>query len=89
MNTLTLIKKQIDKAAALHDAQINITKYRGVDCAVKQASKRKLTAPSAIVVAPIPSEVTMEALQITGVITLGCFAAMSLLYGEIMFLRHS
>ena len=31
----------------------------------------------------------MEALQITGVITLGCFAAMSLLYGEIIFLRHS
>ena len=39
MNTLTLIKKQIDKAAALHDAQINVTKYRGVDCAVHQASE--------------------------------------------------
>ena len=39
MNTLTLIKKQIDKAAALHDAQINITKYRGVDCQVHQASE--------------------------------------------------
>ena len=37
MNTLTLIKKQIDKAAALHDAQINITKYRGVDCKVHEA----------------------------------------------------
>ena len=37
MNTLNLIKKQIDKAAALHDAQINVTKYRGVDCAVHQA----------------------------------------------------
>ena len=36
MNTLSLIKKQIDKAAALHDAQINITKYRGVDRSVKQ-----------------------------------------------------
>jgi|TARA_B100000035_G_scaffold306080_1_gene307697 hypothetical protein len=36
MNTLTLIKKQIDKAAALHDAQINVTKYRGVDCVVHQ-----------------------------------------------------
>ena len=46
-------------------------------------------APIAIVVAPTPSEVTMEALQITGVITLGCFATMSLLYGEIIFLRHS
>jgi len=39
MNTLTLIKKQIEKASALHDAQIHITKYRGVDCLVKQASE--------------------------------------------------
>ena len=31
MNTLTLIKKQIQKAAALHDAQITHTAYRGVD----------------------------------------------------------
>ena len=30
MNTLSLIKKQIDKAAALHDAQIAMTAYRGV-----------------------------------------------------------
>ncbi len=30
MNTLNLIKKQIDKAAALHDAQITHTAYRGV-----------------------------------------------------------
>ena len=37
MNTLNLIKKQIEKAAATHDAQINITKYRGVDCVVHQA----------------------------------------------------
>ena len=34
MNTLTIIKKQINKAAALHDAQITLTKYRGVDCEV-------------------------------------------------------
>ena len=39
MNTLTIIKKQIEKAAALHDAQINITKYRGVDYSVKQAGE--------------------------------------------------
>ncbi len=31
MNTLTLIKKQIEKAAALHDAQITHTAYRGVE----------------------------------------------------------
>ena len=37
MNTLTIIKKQIEKKARLHDAQIHITKYRGVDCKVNQA----------------------------------------------------
>jgi len=31
MNTLSLIKKQIQKAAALHDAQISHTSYRGVE----------------------------------------------------------
>tara|TARA_A100001234_G_scaffold176457_1_gene158197 strand:- start:1048 stop:1215 length:168 start_codon:yes stop_codon:yes gene_type:complete len=30
MNTLNLIRKQIEKAAALHDAQIAMTTYRGV-----------------------------------------------------------
>ena len=39
MNTLTLIKNQIEKAAALHDAQILVTKYRGVDCQVHQATE--------------------------------------------------
>ena len=31
MNTLNIIKKQIEKAAALHDAQISHTAYRGVE----------------------------------------------------------
>lgn len=31
MNTLTIIKKQIQKQALLHDAQINHTAYRGVE----------------------------------------------------------
>ena len=30
MNTLNMIKKQIDKASALHDAQISHTAYRGI-----------------------------------------------------------
>ena len=30
MYTLNIIKKQINKAAALHDAQISMTAYRGV-----------------------------------------------------------
>ena len=36
MNTLSLIKKQIEKAAALHDAQIAMTAYRGVKFECKQ-----------------------------------------------------
>ena len=36
MNTLNIIKKQIEKASAQHDAQINVTRYRGVDCSVHQ-----------------------------------------------------
>ena len=36
MNTLNLIKRQIEKAAALHDAQIAMTSYRGVKYECKQ-----------------------------------------------------
>jgi hypothetical protein len=43
----------------------------------------------AIVDALILSEALMEALQITGVITLACVATMALLYGEIVLLQHS
>jgi len=32
MNTLNMIRNQIKKASALHDAQITVTKYRGVEC---------------------------------------------------------
>ena len=39
MNTLNIIKKQIQKAAAQHDAQINITRYRGTDCKVHQGGE--------------------------------------------------
>ena len=39
MNTLLMIKKQIDKAAALHDAQITHTAYRGVKCEVHKAGQ--------------------------------------------------
>ena len=39
MNTLSIIKKQIEKAAALHDAQITLTRYRGIDCKVHQGGE--------------------------------------------------
>ena len=88
MNTLTLIKKQIDKAAALHDAQINITKYRGVDCAKFIRQVRKLTAPTAIVVAHTSSEV-MEALQIAGIVSLSSVAFLGFIYGELVLLHRT
>ena len=34
MNTLNIIKKQIQKASATHDAQIMLTRYRGQECEV-------------------------------------------------------
>ena len=39
MNTLQLIKKQINKASAVHDAQITHTAYRGVKCEVRKAAQ--------------------------------------------------
>ena len=39
MNTLQLIKEQINKQSAVHDAQITLTKYRGVDCEVRKSGK--------------------------------------------------
>jgi hypothetical protein len=36
MNTLTIIKNRIEKAARLHDAQITHTAYRGVVYECKQ-----------------------------------------------------
>ena len=36
MNTLSIIRKQINKAAAVHDAQILHTAYRGVKYECKQ-----------------------------------------------------
>lgn len=34
MNTLNMIKKQIEKASAKHNAQISLTRYRGHDSQV-------------------------------------------------------
>jgi len=39
MNTLTIIKKQLNKAAALHNAQITHTAYRGVKYEVRKAGQ--------------------------------------------------
>ena len=38
MNTLNLIRNQIKKAAALHDAQIMMTTYRGVKYECQQGT---------------------------------------------------
>ena len=41
MNTLNLIRKQIQKASALHDAQITHTAYRGVEYNVRCVESKK------------------------------------------------
>ena len=40
MNTLYLIKKQIEKQAALHNAQITHTSYRGVKYQCHQSPEK-------------------------------------------------
>ena len=69
MNTLNLIKKQINRASALHDAQITHTAYRGVEYKVTIFPKSH-TAHSAIVVALCD----MGALQVAGIVSLGSVA---------------
>ena len=39
MNTLNIIRKQIEKASATHDAQIHLTRYRGNAVKVHQAGE--------------------------------------------------
>ena len=39
MNTLNIIKKQIQKASATHDAQIYLTRYRGNEVQVHQGGE--------------------------------------------------
>ena len=56
MNTLNIIKNQIEKAARLHDAQIAMTSYRGVRYSVSRVKSLRLMATSAIAVTPTPSD---------------------------------
>ena len=44
-------------------------------------------AHSAIVGVLTPSEVIMQELQLIGILSLSCFAIMSLLYGELVLLQ--
>ena len=56
MNTLNLIKKQIEKAAALHDAQISMTSYRGVKFECKQSDADEVHSTFVIAVTPTRSD---------------------------------
>jgi hypothetical protein len=42
MNTLNIIKKQINKVSALHDAQISHTSYRGVNTKITSVKPSEL-----------------------------------------------
>jgi len=39
MNTLALVQKKIQEARRLADAQLAVTRYRGVECKVHQPSE--------------------------------------------------
>ena len=56
MNTLNLIKKQIEKAAALHDAQISMTSYRGVKFECNHEAADEVHGTFCIAVTPIISD---------------------------------
>ena len=86
MNTLTLIKKQIEKAAALHDAQIAMTTYRGVSMSANKVLT-KYTVLSAIVVTLTLSEAIMQALQVASLGSIVSIAFLGLLYGELTLLH--
>ena len=58
MNTLSMIRKQIQKASALHDAQISHTSYRGVEYDTRCVESKTLTVPSVIAVIPTPSDLS-------------------------------
>ena len=87
MNTLTLIKKQIEKAAALHDAQIAMTSPIVVSSMSVSKVLRKYTVLSAIVVTLTLSEATMQAIQVASLGSILSVAFLGLLYGELTLLQ--
>ena len=87
MNTLQLIKKQIDKASALHDAQIAMTSYRGVKFECKHGIADEVHGTFChIVVTLITSEAIMQALQVVSLGSIFSIAFLGLLYGELTLL---
>ncbi len=42
MNTLNIIKKQIEKASALHNAQITMTTYRGIETKITKVKPSEI-----------------------------------------------
>ena len=84
MNTLNIIRKQIDKAAALHDAQIAMTTYRGVKFECKSGEVDEVHGTFCYRGLLTISD--MQILQITGFVTLFSVAFISLIYGEIKIL---
>ena len=83
MNTLNLIKTD-RKGKATHDAQINITKYRGVDCKVHEVSE-ETHEPTNIVVVLTSSDI-MEAIQVNRIVSLGSLLLFPLIYSELRLL---
>ena len=84
MNTLTLIKKQIEKAAALHDAQIAMTTYRGVKFECKQGVDE--VHGTFCYRGHTYNKWIMEALKVAGFGTLFSIVFITMIYGEVLLL---
>ena len=86
MNTLNLIRKQIEKAAALHDAQIANTAYRGVAYDTRCVESKESHGTFCYRGRTYTSD-SMEALQVVGLTSLGCAAFLAMIYGELLLLH--
>ena len=85
MNTLTLIKKQIQKQQ--HCVHSAMTSYRGVKFELNKVMLMKCMAPSAIVVTPIRSDRHGNTNSCwTYVLRLAAFIGM--IYGELILLQR-
>ena len=83
MNTLNLIRKQIEKQSALHDAQISHTAYRGVEYD-QRCVESKETHGTFCYRGKTYTSKPMQELTVVGLISLGCVAFIGMMYGEIL-----
>ena len=87
MNTLTLIRKQIQKAAAVHDAQITHTAYRVLSM-ISVVLRTKSLMGLLLSQSHLHQVIAMGALQVVGLTSLACVAFIGMIYGELLLLHR-